>query len=131
MRKAVWAWAVLTAVGWAMGTGAAAGASEPESKPGVYHSYFMKGSLLEVDNEAIYLCVGTKDGAKAGQQIDVFRYTRDRSGNPKSGGGVSFKRTKVGRIEILEVVDEHMARAKTLDGKLREGDMAELEQPGG
>ena len=102
-------------------------AAEP-SKPGIYHRYVMKGSLMEVDDEGIYLCVGTKDGAVAGQQIDVFRYSRHRGANPKSG--VRFRREKVGRIEILEVVDEHFARAKPLEGKLKEGDMAELEEPG-
>lgn len=128
MRRAVWAWTVLAVVGWALGASAVASASEPESKAGIYHRYIMKGSLMEVGDEGIYLCVGTKDGAQAGQQLDVFRYTRDRGHNPKSG--VRFKREKVGRIEILEVVDEHFARAKALDGKLEEGDMAELEGPG-
>ena len=129
MRRKAWTWVFLVALGWAFGAGAASAAGKEASKPGVYHRYIMKGSLMEVDDEGIYLCVGTRDGAKAGQQIDVFRYTRDRSRNPKSG--VRFKRVKVGRIEILEVVDEHFARAKALEGKLREGDVAELEEPGG
>lgn len=120
--------ALMIGLGLALGVGAVAGASEPESKPGVYHRYIMKGSLMEVGDEGIYLCVGSRDGASAGQQLDVFRYTRVRSANPKSGA--RFKRERVGRIEILEVVDEHFARAKALDGKLEEGDMAELETPG-
>lgn len=104
-------------------------AQESGTKPGPYHRYLMKGNLVEVDKSEVYLCVGTRDGAAAGQQIDVFRYTRDRSKNPKSG--LRFHREKVGRIEILEVVDEHFARARVLDGELREGDIAELEQSGG
>ena len=92
---------------------------------GVRHRYFMKGQLLEVDGQGVYLCVGTDDGARSGQQVEVFRYGRAKEGNPKAAP--RFERKQIGRIEIVEVVDEHFARAKVLAGDLRVGDVAELE----
>ena len=116
--------AVLAVLGFAL----AAGAAEPTEKSSFYHRYIMKGSLMEVEKDGVYLCVGSSEGAIVGQQLDVFRYSRIHSANPKSGP--RFKRMRVGKIEILELVDEHFARAKALEGKLKEGDMAELEEPG-
>ena len=93
--------------------------------PGVRHRYFMKGQLLDVDGQSVYLCVGTNEGARAGQELDVFRYSRTKEANPKAAP--RFERKQVGRIEVIEVVDEHFARGKVLAGDLRVGDVAELE----
>jgi len=100
-------------------------AAAPAAAGSAYHKYFMKGSIIEVSEEGIYLCIGTEDGAKPGQVLDVMRMSRDRSGAPKSAA--KFKREKVGAVEILEVVDEHFARAKKVSGEATVSDMVELE----
>ncbi len=99
--------------------------STPASAASAYHKYIMKGSIVEVSDEGIYLCIGSEDGAEPGQVLDVMRISRDTSGAPK--GGAKFKRENVGKVEILQVVDEHFARAKQVSGEAKVSDMVELE----
>ncbi len=97
----------------------------PSQAASAYHKYFMKGSIIESSEEGIYLCIGTEDGAKPGQVLDVMRISRVPGGSPKSAP--KFRREKVGQVEILEVVDEHFARAKKVSGEAKVSDMVELE----
>lgn len=116
--KRVWM-AVLLAVAIA-----AIGAA-PSQAGSAYHKYFMKGSIIESSEEGIYLCIGTEDGAKPGQVLEVMRVSRISGGSSKEE--TKFKREKVGQVEILKVVDEHFARAKKVSGEANVGDMVELE----
>lgn len=95
--------------------------------PGIRHTVFMAGSVIEASAEGIYLCIGTAEGAAPGQVLDVVRVTRDRSGNPKQG--VRFHREKVGRVKVDAIVDEHFAQATVLDGKVEKGDIVRLVDP--
>lgn len=97
----------------------------PSQAGSAYHKYFMKGSIIESSEEGIYLCIGTEDGAKPGQVLDVMRVSRVSGGSSKEGA--KFKREKVGTVEILQVVDEHFARAKKVSGEANVADMVELE----
>jgi hypothetical protein len=36
------------------------------------HRYFMKGQILEVSDGQAYLCIGSAEGAKAGQEFPVY-----------------------------------------------------------
>lgn len=94
-------------------------------EPGIYHRYFMKGSVVDVSEAGIYLCIGTNDGAMAGQELDVFHVSQVSNG-PK--GAITMKREKVGRVRIGEVVDEHFATATIIEGKADKGDIVELEE---
>ncbi|MFN7943134.1 MAG: hypothetical protein U0X73_16195 [Thermoanaerobaculia bacterium] len=105
----------------ALAVGPAAGAENP----GIRHTVFMAGSIIEASAEGIYLCIGTADGAEPGQVLDVVRLTR--SGNPKQG--VRFRREKVGKVRIDAIVDEHFAQATVLDGKVEKGDIVRLTDP--
>lgn len=87
----------------------------------VAHTWFMRGSILEVTGKDVYLCVGKKDGASAGQELDVVRFTRSNP-SPKVA---NYKRDTVGKIKIIEIVDEHMAKAQIVSGKVQAGDIAE------
>jgi hypothetical protein len=127
-REKLGAWVAAVVLGFGILATSAAVAESQKMDPGPYHRVVMKGDLLEVGDDGIFLCIGKRDGATAGQQIDVFRYTRDKSVNPKQG--VRFARERVGRIEVTEVVDVHYARAKAIEGKLKVGDSAELEENG-
>lgn len=94
--------------------------------PGIRHTVFMAGSVIEASAEGIYLCIGTAEGAKPGQVLNVVRVTRDR-GNPKQG--VRFHREKVGKVKVDAIVDEHFAQATVLDGKVEKGDIVRLADP--
>jgi hypothetical protein len=89
------------------------------------HKYVMKGQILDVSNSEAYLCIGSADGAKAGQEFPVYRYVR----LPYSGAKQStpsFKRETVGSVKITQVVDVHYARAAILRGDIKVNDVAEL-----
>ena len=92
----------------------------------VGHKYIMRGQVLDVASGEAYLCIGSRDGAMTGQELAVYRFVP----MPTITSKVPFpayKRESVGRIKILEVVDEHYARAKVLAGNVKTNDVAELE----
>lgn len=88
----------------------------------VRHGFFMKGSILEVYDSEVYLCIGKKDGARAGQELDVIKITS--SGNPKSG--LLFKRELTGKVRITEIIDEHFAKAVVISGRAEKNAIVEL-----
>lgn len=87
------------------------------------HKYIMKGQILDVSDGQVYLCVGSAEGAKAGQEFLVYRHVRA----PYAGKATpSFKREMVGSVKITQVVDEHFAMANILRGDIKVNDVAEL-----
>ena len=90
------------------------------------HKYLMRGQVLEASDGFAYLCVGTAEGAQRGQQLAAYRFVSDTRPIPR-GSETVFKRVKTGIVEIVEVVDEHYARAKIVSGDVREGNLVELE----
>lgn len=89
------------------------------------HKYIMRGQVLDVSDGMAYLCIGSQDGARAGQELEAYRFTRLLSAASKQGPP-AFKRERVGMVKITEVVDVHYARAKVLRGEVRENDVVEL-----
>ncbi len=89
------------------------------------HKYVMKGQILNVSDGQAYLCIGSADGAKSGQQFPVYRYIALPGAGPKQQFP-SFKREEVGTVKIKEVVDVHYATATIVSGDIKEHDVAEL-----
>ena len=87
------------------------------------HKYIMRGQILEVNGDTVYLCIGSADGAQVGQELTVYRYERTGSMSPKPS--LRYKRETVGKVRIKEI-DEHMARANIVSGKVRQHDVVEL-----
>jgi hypothetical protein len=88
-----------------------------------YHKYIMKGSIIETSADGVYLCIGTKDGAKVGQELDVYKIitiSKARS---------TFQRVHAGKVKITEIVDEHFAKAKIVSGTAEKNDIVELIVP--
>jgi hypothetical protein len=106
----------------------AQGSLAAASNPGVRHSVFMAGSVIESSVDGVYLCIGTSEGAQVGQQLDVVRLTRDTGINPKQGA--RFKRQKVGTVRIDAIVDEHFAQATVISGQAEKGDIVRLAEAG-
>lgn len=93
----------------------------------VYHKYLMRGTVLETTDGMAYICVGTSDGAKAGQELKVVRFINTGMASPgQKGQHPVFKREEVGKVKILEVVDKHMANAKIISGEVKVNDIVEL-----
>jgi hypothetical protein len=103
---------------------ALAGCSRMESER---HKLLMKGQILDVIGNSAYLCIGSKDGAEAGDRFTVYKFTR--TVNPKSEYAEQpyYKREVAGKIKIIEIFDEHMAKATILSGEVKPHDFAEIE----
>lgn len=93
---------------------------------GVRHGWVMRGQVLSLDAGVATVCVGTRDGAKVGQVLDVHHITVQTVANPHSGGP-TFSRSDAGRVKITEVFDEHYARAQIVSGNPVVNDVVELE----
>lgn len=92
---------------------------------GVHHGMIMRGQVLDLENGVATVCVGTQDGAKVGQVLDVYRFSsRVNSGSPK--GGVTYSRSDAGRVKITDLFDEHYAHAQVLTGNPTVNDVVEL-----
>jgi hypothetical protein len=88
------------------------------------HGYMMKGQILEVSNGVAYLCIGSAEGAKEGQEFPVYRHSKVYTGEKQASP--NFKREEVGAVKITQVVDVHYARANVLRGDVKVNDVAEL-----
>ena len=74
----------------------------------------MKGSIIALEDSSVYICIGSRDGAKVGQELDVYNI----GAKPMVyKGSPSFERKHTGKIRIIEVLDEHFARAILVSGK--------------
>lgn len=89
------------------------------------HKYVMKGQILDVSGGEVYLCIGSADGATAGQEFPVYRYEKLPFAGPKQTTP-SFKREEVGTLKIKQVVDVHYATATVIKGDIKAHDVAEL-----
>jgi predicted small secreted protein len=89
------------------------------------HKYMMKGQILDVSDGVAYLCIGSAEGAKEGQEFPVYRYVRLPYSGAKQATP-SYKREEVGAVKITQVVEEHYARADILRGDIKTNDVAEL-----
>ncbi len=85
-----------------------------------YHGYLMKGSIIEASDSHVYLCIGSKDGASVGQELDVYKIIRVTAARP------TFKREHAGKVKITEIMDEHFAKAAVISGKAEKDDIVEL-----
>jgi len=88
------------------------------------HKYMMKGQILDVSDGVAYLCIGSAEGAKEGQEFPVYRHSKVYTGEKQASQ--SFKREEVGAVKITQVVDVHYARANVLRGDIKVNDVAEL-----
>ena len=89
----------------------------------IYHGFLMKGSVIEVSDSDIYLCIGSKDGASVGQELDVYKIIQRQS------KVTPFRRVQTGKIKITEIIDEHFAKATVISGKAEKDDIVELTSP--
>ena len=84
----------------------------------------MRGKILESTDEGLYLCIGSADGAKEGQEYKVYKFVR-KSGTKSQP---NYRREETGTIKITNIVDEHYAKAKILTGEAKENYIVELDR---
>jgi len=90
-----------------------------------YHERYMRGSILKQSGDQYYLCIGKKEGAHVGQVLDVYRFTEISPAVTAIDAPV-WSKDLTGKISITEVVQEHYAKAKRIQGDVRKGDIAEI-----
>ena len=83
----------------------------------------MKGSIIETSDSEVYLCIGSRDGASVGQELDVYRIPETK---PEA---LHFRRVQTGKVRITEIIDEHFAKAKVISGRAEKNDIVELVRP--
>ena len=89
----------------------------------VYHGYLMKGSIIEGSDSEVYLCIGSRDGASVGQELDVYKVI------PGMKATRTFRQQYTGKVKITEIIDEHFAKATIISGKAEKNDIVELVRP--
>jgi hypothetical protein len=93
--------------------------------PNIQHGWIMRGQILSATDDDVTICVGRRDGAAIGDEFDVQHITVV-PGPPK--GSPSFKRTDAGRVRIVDLFNEHYARAHVLRGSPAVNDVVELQR---
>lgn len=94
----------------------------PVEAQGIGHTYFMRGSVVDVTRGVVTICIGRADGARAGQILSVVRVTSVGAATRP----MSFRRKNVGSLEITEIIDDHFAHATIISGRIAKNDLVEL-----
>lgn len=93
----------------------------------LFHEYMMSGNVVDLKDDGVaVVCIGTPDGARAGQTLLVFR---TQGYEDAAGDVVTYGREEIGKIRILSVIDEHYARAEVLNGDIEKYDHVQLVDP--
>lgn len=96
----------------------------------LYHRVIMKGSIIEISNSEIFLCIGKKDGAAVGQVLNVYKIVTFALPPPKPSPEIRrFKREYTGKVRITEIIDEHFAKAVVISGNADTHSIVELPDP--
>ena len=86
------------------------------------HKYVMRGSVLDVSDGTAYVCLGTDQGAKVGQEFTVYRYIKAYTSSKQEP---TYKVENVGKVQITKT-ESHMANVKILNGDVKQNDVVEL-----
>ena len=92
------------------------------------HKYVMRGQVLGVTDDIVYLCIGSKDGAVIGQEYSVYTFIQTKSLNKKGNERLEYTKKDTGTVKLTEIVDEHYAKAKITAGEAKVNYVVELRQ---
>jgi len=95
--------------------------AQPVLAAGIGHSFFMRGQIVDKDAGGTVICIGSADGAKVGQVLEVYRVKRTHGKMP------SYGRTLTGHVMVDRIFDEHFAHAAVTDGTSAVNDVVELQ----
>lgn len=89
------------------------------------HEYVMRGQVVEQTAGNTVVCIGTYDGAKVGQQLSVLRFVRELA---VAEGDDPYAVDNVGKVEVIEIINDHFARIRTIEGEVKVNDIVELKK---
>lgn len=97
--------------------------ASPVVAQGIGHTFFMRGSIVEIDSTGPVICIGKADGAQVGQTLEVYR-AKIVPGPQKTPP--SYRRELVGHVTIDRIFDDHFAHVRVKDGSPAKYDIVEL-----
>lgn len=101
------------------------GLSACASMQSARHEYLMRGQVVELTGSEAVVCVGSQDGAQAGQELNAYKLV-----SVNVGGSARipprWEKQKIGTVRILQVIDEHFARAQVISGQVEVNNIVEL-----
>ena len=95
----------------------------PANAESLQHSVFMRGQIVDMRDDIATVCIGSADGARIGQVLDVARVVPVTI---PAKSGPAFRRKDVGHVRIDSIVDTHFARATVIGGEAKVHDIVEL-----
>jgi ribosomal protein S6E (S10) len=90
------------------------------------HMGAMVGTVVGTDKTGPVVCIGSSDGAKVGQLLEVYHVSAHVG--PNKSGIPMYHRQLVGHVRIDHVFDEHFAHVRVTDGRVLQNDIVELQQ---
>ncbi len=90
-----------------------------------YHEKMMRGQVVGIDNDEVVVCIGSNDGAKEGQELQVYRYIWEGSADE---GNDNYQVDYVGTLQIKSIVNDHFARAVSTTGNVKKHDTVEFKK---
>ncbi|MEQ1801881.1 MAG: hypothetical protein ABL989_08165 [Gammaproteobacteria bacterium] len=102
------------------------GVSACSSLKSAGHEYLMRGQVVEVAGSEAVVCIGSADGARVSQELTAYKLVNK---NPPGGPGKNpprWERVQVGTVRIVQVVDEHFAKAQVTSGDVKVNDIVEM-----
>lgn len=90
------------------------------------HEYLMRGQVVEISGSDAVVCIGSKDGAQVGQELTAYKLVSRNSGGSPKNSALRWERVKVGSVRIEQVIDEHFATARVIDGNVAANNIVEL-----
>ena len=89
-----------------------------------YHDNFMRGQVVDVNNDQAVLCIGSSNKSLQGKTLGVYRviYRTDSADE----GEDTYRREYIGELQVGEVIDEHFARARINSGMVKKHDVVEF-----
>ena len=90
-----------------------------------YHENIMRGQVVGVDNDELVICIGREDGARKGQELQVYRYVWEGA---VEEGDDDYRVDYVGAVQIKSVINDHFARAVSTTGDAKKHDIVELKK---
>ncbi len=87
------------------------------------HEYIMRGQVVELNSMNTIVCIGTYDGAKVGQKLNVLRFIKKVA---VAEGEDTYKVENVGEVKVIEIINEHFAKVESVSGEIQKNDIVEL-----
>jgi hypothetical protein len=101
-------------------------AAQPAASQGIGHTFFMRGSIVDISAGNTVVCIGKADGAQVNQVLDVYR-VKMRPG-PQKTPDAGYRRELVGHVKIDHIFSDHFAHARVSSGSPALNDIVELQR---